>query len=764
MNLLKQRMRATILVASLGSVLLLEACGELVTPPVIEVSSSQMYLVSGGDSLITVKNASTAKSFKVTVNGQDVTASFGADPLDSTLKVGLVSGLQNGDNLLVASTEGGQAKITLTNYPASGPMISGPYQDPFVCTTSQFDSLYGVVGTSKLPAAVDPKTCAVPTQVEYVYRTNTTPAKFAKLDTTLQNWPADLATTSVNGKTVNYIVRVETGTLNRSIYQFALLHDPKIDPTVKPTSSLPGWNRRLVYSLGGGCQGGWYTQGVQQSNWQTISVLGTSNESLLKGGYAVANSTLNVMGNNCNDTVGSETLMMVKEKFIETAGKPKMTIAYGSSGGAYHSYLTADNYPGLIDGILTTNTLPDIFTGLPGLADARLLDIYFNTTNPGYFTSDQQKAVTGWFSTGTGQVSPATLGMMVTLSDRSAKETSSVRRIDPTQNFPLNAAGTTPLIGAGVGKTFAYNSQTNPTGARATTFDANVNLLGKIASGQPGAGFAQRFLDNVGVQYGLKAFNNGAISFDQFVDLNQKIGGFDIDLNQTAARTVAHPDALQRAYQSGRILSGANGLSSIPIISRVGYDDQKTSGTIVHWKIWSFALRERLLRSNGNTANHVILGSTNSPDSIASMASMDAWITGIQNDKSSVSSYRKMINNKPVDLVDACYNTATPAVKIAETQTAFGTGQCNTLYPMYTSPSYVAGAPITLDVMKCQLKPVVATDYSITLTAAQVDRLKTVFPEGVCDWSKPGVGQVNAGQVWASFGPSLTNLLFDVTK
>jgi len=29
----------------------------------------------------------------------------------------------------------------------------------------------------------------------------------------------------------------------------------------------------------------------------------------------------------------------------------------------------------------------------------------------------------------------------------------------------------------------------------------------------------------------------------------------------------------------------------------------------------------------------------------------------------------------------------------------------------------------------------------VTLTAAQVTRLKAVFPDGVCDWSKPGVSQ-----------------------
>jgi hypothetical protein len=31
-------------------------------------------------------------------------------------------------------------------------------------------------------------------------------------------------------------------------------------------------------------------------------------------------------------------------------------------------------------------------------------------------------------------------------------------------------------------------------------------------------------------------------------------------------------------------------------------------------------------------------------------------------------------------------------------------------------------------------------DYKVAFTAAQQARLKQVFPEGVCDWGKPGVG------------------------
>src|SRR6185295_7390542 len=49
-----------------------------------------------------------------------------------------------------------------------------------------------------------------------------------------------------------------------------------------------------------------------------------------------------------------------------------------------------------------------------------------------------------------------------------------------------------------------YNPVTNPTGARGTYWDSNVNSFGRNASG-----FARSPYDNIGVQYGLKALNAG---------------------------------------------------------------------------------------------------------------------------------------------------------------------------------------------------------------------------------------------------------------
>ena len=63
----------------------------------------------------------------------------------------------------------------------------------------------------------------------------------------------------------------------------------------------------------------------------------------------------------------------------------------------------------------------------------------------------------------------------------------------------------------------------------------------------------------------------------------------------------------------------------------------------------------------------------------------------------------------------------------------------------------VAGAPASNDVFKCALKPIDTKDYKVAPTAEQVAQLQKVFPEGVCDYSKPGVGQTADVKTWVVF-------------
>jgi hypothetical protein len=202
--------------------------------------------------------------------------------------------------------------------------------------------------------------------------------------------PPDVAwTTTSTGQRVPYVVRVETGTINRAIYQTAILHDPAAEAEPGPLAPPKGWNRRLIYSFGGGCPGGWYKQGV------TLGLSGGIIDDTTVGkGYAEASATLNVFGNNCSDVIAAETMMMVKERFIEAYGKPLFTMGQGGSGGSYQQIQIADNYPGLLDGIVPNSTFPDVLATIQMLTDFQLLNNYY-TQRPDALTDEQKRAVAG---------------------------------------------------------------------------------------------------------------------------------------------------------------------------------------------------------------------------------------------------------------------------------------------------------------------------------------------------------------------------------
>ena len=54
-----------------------------------------------------------------------------------------------------------------------------------------------------------------------------------------------------------------------------------------------------------------------------------------------------------------------------------------------------------------------------------------------------------------------------------------------------------------------------------------------------------------------------------------------------------------------------------------------------------------------------------------------------------------------------------------------------------------AGESIATDTMKCQLKPLRRSDYlpNVQFTDDEWAQLQKTFPDGVCDWSLPGVSQ-----------------------
>ena len=116
---------------------------------------------------------------------------------------------------------------------------------------------------------------------------------------------------------------------------------------------------------------------------------------------------------------------------------------------------------------------------------------------------------------------------------------------------------------------------------------------------------------------------------------------------------------------------------------------------------------------------------------------MTKWLDAMAADSAPLSP-EKVVRNKPADAVDAYW---TPDGKrVNEVASWDPATSWNKTYPIHLEPRLIAGAPITNDVMKCQLKPVDFSAYQVTFSKAQQARMKKVFPDGVCDWSKPSVG------------------------
>ena len=315
-----------------------------------------------------------------------------------------------------------------------------------------------------------------------------------------------------------------------------------------------------------------------------------------------------------------------------------------------------------------------------------------------------------------------------------------------------------------------YDPVTNPSGTRCGDPDLSAAVWGtttNTAAGvAPGNVRAQSTNDNVGVQYGLKALLSGAITTEEFVTLNEKIGGSDPDSNLTPNRSVADLGALDIAYRSGIVSSGKN-LAKVAIIDSRGYDEGPGS-TDIHYNWRSFEERARLDTQAGDHDNQVIwrYGTALLPATPAQIAAvttksfltMDTWLSTLntQAPKASVNAERthaQVVAAKPAAAIDFCFLTGD--VNFTTPVTDQATCDADARLKYFASPHQVAGGPLAENILKCQLKPLVFSDYpGITFTAPQQARLNAVFPNGVCDWSKPGVGQQDpVGPLTYTAGP-----------
>ena len=648
--------------------------------------SNRADLVAGGDVLVEVVPAPPRPTV-VTLNGDDVTDAF-ATGLDGR-HLGLVTGLQLGDNELVVTQPGGRgAALTITNHPIEGPVFSGPHLQPWDCSTAD-----NGLGEPDENCNADPV-------VDYQY-ISTAGGGYQPFDPA--NPPDDVATvTTDSGDTVRHIVRRERGAMNRGLYAFAFLHDPALGEP-DPRAPQDGWNRKLYYPFGASCN-------VNQTQGSMPSVL---NQTRLAEGFAVATSSLNVLGHHCNPVLSAESAMMLKERVVETAGPIRYTMSTGGSGGAIGQLQVSNAYPGITNGLMPGSMYPDVWSTAMEVHDCVVLETAGVPLLP-----TQKAAVDGHGPPQSSCAAWIGLFSFGAMPFNGCFSNSGV----PTASTPDPPRDYIPVV--------------NPDGCRATIQDLQVNVWGRRESD----GFARRALDNVGVQYGLKALNlpagdPGKITMQQFLDLNTRVGGVNIDGLKQVERTEMEPEVAEIAYRSS-MLNDGRGLARTAII-----DFAASANVEIHTPYHAYALEERMA-AIGHADNHVIWH--NGPSGTA-WDTMDAWLAAVE-----AAGGIDPINGLDPEIVkatrpeiahDSCWDGDTQQPLDACADLVFGDSRIQ------------AGMPRSHDVLKCTLKPIDPADYADAVppvTPADLLVLEQIYPDGVCDYSKPGVGQVPSVQ-WLSY-------------
>jgi hypothetical protein len=686
--------------AAFAGVLLAPIGAEARTPaPRIKVLSNRADLVSGGDALVrvTLPHGVRASRLRLTAGHRNVTRALrrtGRRRLD-----GRVRGLRAGRVALTARIRGGSAaRLFVTNHPIGGPVLAGPQIQPWRCQPGARDAKCNQRASYRfvyLPKGAPRNGAVLPGT-----NTNDNSGPFRPYDP--KNPPPrdqiDTATTT-EGVTVPFVVRIETGYLDRDQYAIATLFQP--GRPWRPAKPQRQFNHRLVVTHGFSCD----------TEYETGDAPNVLVPRVLAGGFMVMSHALDHAGHNCNLLTQAESLVMTKEHAIDRYGTVRWTIGSGCSGGSLVQQQVANAYPGVYQGITPQCSFPDAWSSAMQYEEYYFgLKFLQDPTRWGLGVIYDPAAQTAFFDH-PNIANPITFTTAIPNSG------------EPTRDCP------------GVPPEKVYDEHTNPHGVRCTLQDYMVNAFGRDEHG-----FARRGFDNVGVQYGLKGLRDGRISPAQFVDFNASIGGADMDLNLIAERTAADPIALERLYRTGAINS-ANNLNKVAIIDLRGPDPGA-----FHDVYRTYALRARLERNFGTAANQILwrgqtplIGDPSFADD--AVFAVDRWLARVHADHRRIPLARKIIRDRPDTVAPRCTDgngKELPSTACDQTVTAYGT------------PRMGADGPMSDDVMKCRLKPMRREDYPVTFTDAQWERLQQAFPGGVCDYSKPGVSQHGAVQ-WLTY-------------
>ena len=506
------------------------------------------------------------------LNGSNVSDEF-AIRADGRYE-GELDGLRLGGNVISATAPGADSdQVAIRNHPNGGPVFSGPQVQPWVCQNGAKDAQ-----------------CNAPATYDYQYKSSVdgavrSPTTRATRRRTSPRRPRD------QGKTVPFIVRIETGYQDRDQYKIAVLYRPGqavdgVGPAAAVQPQAADHPRRELRHRppergraerherhGGGRQ---RRSNLQPDDGARHGLRGDVDGARQRRPQLQPRHPGRVAGDGqgAPDRAATATL--------------RYTIGTGCSGGSLAQQQVANAYPGIYQGILPQCCFPDAWSTGQQLADYHL--------DPPLLREPDQ--------VGAGRrVDPD--------ADRGGRGPPQPRQRDRLRHGLLDVARRPDDGCPGVpADQTTTTPQTNPGGVRCTLADYMINVFGprpaerverRRASSSATASPACRSTtsaSSTGSRRSRRARSRPA----QFVDLNAKIGGADIDINPTAERFDGQPAGAAQRLPQRRRSTRPTTSTGVAIIDLRGPDPGA-----FHDAYRSWAIRARLEREEGHfPRNHVI--------------------------------------------------------------------------------------------------------------------------------------------------------------
>ena len=618
----------------------------------------------------------------------------------------------------------------VTNHPNGGPVFSGPQLEPYQCQETALDAQCN-----------EPRDVRLPLQVHATRRS----AGLQPYDP--DNPPSDVATTTTDeGVEVPFIVRQEQGFQDRDRYTILTLFSP--GEHWRAWAPQKQWNHKLLVTHGGGC-GASYAPGTppldDYSGTIPSGVPGVepSYVTALGRGFAVLSTALDNTGHNCNLAMQAESLMMAKERLVEQYGDAPLHDRHRLLGRLDRPAHRRQRLPG----------------HLPGPGHHLLLPRHAHRRRAVRRLPPAAALLRGPVALGAGRLWTPTQMAAVeghpTARQRGRRRRGAVQGgAQPRERLPGHRATRSPAT-----RRTRYDSETNPRRRALLGARLMVNLLGP----RPGVGVDRRrrrppATASPGCRSPTPACSTGSTRCRQGTITAGPVRRPEREGRRPRHRRRARrpsaspgdPASIANAYRTG-LINEANHLDEVAIINHGGPDPGAAHDYAHAW--WT---EERLQADQGHTDNRVMwFGPTpliGDPRLGQRGAGRDGPLARARSRRTTRPTpagredRRRQARRRHRPLrgragVDARHAGAEESARPLQTR--------------LSHPAPGGRRPVANDNVACRLQPLdrgrLRRQLDVAVHRRRVGHAQAVFPDGVCDWTRPGRGQGPA-ETWLRYG------------